>query len=105
MIMSTGYVIEMMLRKSELASRRRAMPGYLDGLVIDLGNLYSWDERMLLMTRLVELGIPVEFTYTMRRSSRKGMQELVIPFTELPKAFELLKPHLLPEYYNLFDCE
>lgn len=105
MIMCSAYRIEMEIRKSALASSQRLMPGYIDGLVIDLVSLYTRAERELLMARLLELGIVVGTTYTMRRTSRRSQPELVIANKDLPAAFELLKPHLFEEYYHLFDAK
>lgn len=58
-IMLSGYRIEMMRRLSYLPSRRRVMPGYIDGLVINFGNEYTREERELLKDRLTALGITV----------------------------------------------
>jgi hypothetical protein len=39
----------------------------------------------------------------MRRTSRKGAQELVIPTQHLPEALNLLKPYLLKDCFHLFE--
>jgi len=104
MIMITGYRIEMMYRLSAYIYRQRAMPGYVDGLVINLGSSFTPDERELLKNRLTDLGLTVDLTYTMRRTYRKSLvQELVIPTADLPAALNLLKPYLLSDCLHLFE--
>jgi hypothetical protein len=105
MIMAVGYRIEMMHRLSALETRRRVMDGYVDGLVIDLGHLFTMSERKLIAQHLISLGIPVEFTYTMRRTTRKNIPEMVIATTNLPLVLDLLKPYLLPDYVYLFEVD
>lgn len=97
--MVTGYRIIMMRH----ATQFRTMPGYVDGLVINLGSLYSKEERQLLFNHLQSLGLPVDWTYTLRRTSRRGKPEIVIPTDKLPQALALLEAHLLPHYHYLFD--
>ena len=79
LIMTNGYRIQMQARKSALASRRRIMPGYVDGLVLDFVSMYTAEERSLLMARLLELGIPTDTTFTMRRTSKRNLPEILIP--------------------------
>lgn len=101
-VMTSSYRIKMMHRLSVLKSRQRIMPGYVDGLVLDLGRLYTMEERLLLQKHIISLGIPVQLTYTMRRSSAKNLPELVIAEQDLNLAFNKLNKYLLPKYFGLF---
>lgn len=97
-VMLTGTPLSIMV---SLVSGQ-VVPGFVDGLVLNIRTPYTFDELKLLSARIQQLGIITDFTQLQRRGSRTTYR-LVIPNEHLAAARTTLAPYMLPEFMHLFD--